>query len=160
MSGISTRSGVSNDISDGLTTANQKSAFGTGTVYTVTNAAAAIVQGTTSPTITIDSAGTYLIMARARFEMVGATFIASRLLTLKLNRTNNSPADLPNATVLYNTPTATTLTDTLTELTLQTIYTTANSDDVVVLSTLIGTVPSAGSLTVNECSLIAIRLQQ
>lgn len=160
MSGISSRSGVSQDISDGLTTANQKSAYGTGSAYTVTNAAAAVVMGTTSPTITIDGPGTYLLIARARYENVGATFAASRLLTLKLNRTNNIPADLTGGTSLFNTPIITLLTSTLTELNIMTFYTTTNSDDVIVLSTLVGTVPSAGTLTVNEASIIAIRLQQ
>lgn len=159
-SGISSRSGVSNDGFGGLTTANQKSAYGTGSVYTVTNAAATIVLGTTSPTITIDQPGTYLLLARARYELAGATFAASRLLTMKLNRTNNSAADVTNGTVLYNTPIVTALTDTLTELSIHAIYTTVNSDDVIVLSTLVGTVPSAGSLTVNEASIVAIRLQQ
>lgn len=160
MTGMSTRSGVSTDVTTSLISANQKSAFGTGTAYTVTNAAAAIVLGTTSPTVTLDQDGTYLIIARARYELVGATFAASRLLTLKLNRTNNTPADLTNGTVLYNTPIVTTLTSTLTELTIMAIYTTTNIDDVIVLSTLVGTVPSAGSLTVNEASIVAHRLQQ
>ncbi len=161
MTGVSGgRGGVSQDDGAALVTANQKTAYGIGTVYTVTNASAAIVMGTTSPTITIDSPGTYLLIARARFENVGATFAASRLLTLKLNRTNNTPADLTNATSLYNTPIITTLTSSLTELNIMATYTTTNTDDVVVLSTLIGTVPSAGSLTVNEASIIAIRLQQ
>lgn len=154
------RGGVSQDDGATLITANQKSAFGTGSAYTVTNAAAAIVLGTTSPTITIDQSGTYLIISRARYELVGATFAATRLLTLKLNRTNNTPADLTNATSVFNTPVATLLTSTLTELTVHALYTTTNSDDVIVASTLVGTVPSAGSLTVNEASIIAIRLQQ
>lgn len=158
-SGISSRSGVSNDGFGGLITANLKTAFGTGTAYTVTNAAAAIVLGTTSPTITIDQPGTYVIISRARYELAGATFAASRLLTLKLNRTNNSAADLTNGTVLYNTPIVTLLTSTMTELSIMTTYTTLNTDDIVVLSTLVGTVPSAGSLTVNEASIVAYRLQ-
>lgn len=159
-SGISGRSGVSVDGGAALTTANQLSSYGTGSAYTVTNAAAAIVMGTTSPTITVNQPGTYLIIARARYELVGATFAASRLVTLKLNRTNNSAADLTGGTSLYNTPIVTTLTNTMTELTVNAIYTTTNTDDVIVLSTLVGTVPSAGSLTVNEASIIAIRLQQ
>lgn len=160
MTGVSGRSGVSQDDGSNLTTANQKAAYGTGTVYTLTNAAAAIVMGTTSPTVTIDSPGTYLLVARARFENVGATFAASRLVTLKLNRTNNTPADLTNGTSLFNTPIITLLTNTLTELNITAFYTTTNSDDVIVLSTLVGTVPSAGTLTVNEASIVAIRLQQ
>ena len=161
MSGVSGgRGGVSQDDGATLVTANQKTSYAAGTVYTVTNTAAAIDFGTTDPAITIDSPGTYLILARARFENVGATFAASRLLTLKLRRTNNTAADLTGGTSLYNTPIITTLTSSLTELTIQAVYTTTNSDDIIALFTLIGTVPSAGSLTVDEASIIAYRLQQ
>lgn len=161
MTGVSGgRGGVSQDDGATLITANQKSAYGTGSVYTVTNAAASIVLGTTSPTVTLDQPGTYLIIARARYELVGATFAATRLLTLKLRRTNNTAADLTNATSLYNTPVVTLLSSTMTELTVHALYTTTNSDDVIVLQTLVGTVPSAGSLTVDEASIIATRLQQ
>src|SRR4051812_17547920 len=85
--GISTvagRSGAvvitSADLAD-LLTANQKSVYAAGTVYTLTNAAAAVAFGTTSPAITLDKAGTYKIDYKARVENVGATFAASRLLT-------------------------------------------------------------------------------
>lgn len=150
---------ASADIAD-LLTANQLSAYGAGTVYTITNAAAAIVMGTTSPALTINKPGTYKIDFRARIENVGATFAATRLLTLKLNRTNNTPADLTNGTILFNTPVITLLTSTLCVLDGSVIYTTTNSDDAIVLSSLISVVPSAGSITVNEASIVATRLQQ
>lgn len=157
---MSTRSGVSTDVASGLITANQKSSFSAGTVYTVTNSAAAIAFGTTSPSITIDDPGTYLIIARARLENVGATFAATRPVTLKLRRTNNTPADLNNSTIVFNTPVITLLTSTLTQLDIITTYTTTNTDDAISLFASIGTLPSAGTITVDEASIVAIRLQQ
>jgi hypothetical protein len=142
------------------TTANQQSAHAAGTAYTLTNAAAAIDFGTTDPGITLDHAGTYLINCRARFENVGATFSASRLLTAKLRRTNNTPADVTNGAALLNTPIITTLTSTLCTLNWTVIYTTANSDDALALFADLSVVPSAGSCTVNEASIVAVRLQQ
>src|SRR4051794_25980818 len=44
------------------TTANQKSVDATGTVYSLTASAAAVTFGTTSPALTLDLAGTYLII--------------------------------------------------------------------------------------------------
>lgn len=138
---------------------NPLSVFAAGTVYTLTNAAAAVDFGTTDPALTITAPGTYLITARARIENVGATFAATRLLTLKLRRTNNTAADLTNGAALFNTPVITALTSTLTTLTWSVTYTTANSDDAIAMFALIGTVPSAGSCTIDEASIVAVRLQ-
>lgn len=159
MTGMSTRTGVSSDMLSPLITANQKSAYASGTVYTLTNTAAAITLGTTSPTITLDQTGTYKIDFRARFENVGATFAASRLLTLKARVTSGTPADIANSTVLLNTPVITALTSTLCVLTGSVIYN-ATAGDVISLFTLLDTVPSAGSVTVPEASIVAYRLQQ
>ncbi len=125
----------------------------------MTNAAALLDFGTTDPTVTLDLAGTYKIDFRARFENVGATFAASRLLTLKLRKTSGTPADVTNSTVLFNTPIITTLTSTLCTLNGSVIYT-ATAGDVLSLYGLIGTVPSAGTLTCDEASIVAFRLQQ
>lgn len=132
--------------------------FAAGTAYTLTNTATAMAFGTTSPSITITAPGTYLIIAKARFENVGATFAATRLLTCKLRRTNNTPADLTGGSALFNTPVITALTSTLTPVDIITTYTTANSDDVVSLFGDLGTVPSAGSVTCNEASIVAVRM--
>lgn len=138
---------------------NPLSAYAAGTVYTLTNASAAVAFGTTSPSITITAPGTYLITARARVENVAATFAASRLLTIKLRRTNNTAADVTNGAALFNTPIITLLTSSLIALTWSTTYVTTNSDDVIAMYALIGTVPSAGTCTIDEASIVAVRLQ-
>lgn len=160
MTGMSTRSGVSTDANPGLTTANQAAAYSAGTVYTLTDTAAAVAFGTTSPAISIDEPGTYLIIARACLENVGSTFAASRVLTMKLRRTNNTAADIPNGTITFNTPIITLLTSTLTQMNIIALYTTSNSDDAIALFASLGTLPSAGTVTVDEASIVAIRLQQ
>lgn len=156
--GISSRGGVSNDAPN-LLAANQLTVYAAGTVYTLTNAAALIHLGTTDPTITLTLDGTYKIDYQARFENVGATFAASRLLTLKLRKTSGSAADVANSTVLFNTPIITALTSSLTVLRGSVIYT-GVSGDILSLYTLLDTVPSAGSVTVPEAQIVAYRLQQ
>lgn len=138
---------------------NPISAFAAGTVYTLTNASAAVAFGTTSPSVVLTAPGTYLINVRARVENVGATFAATRLLTLKLRRTNNTAADLTNGAALFNTPVITLLTNSLIALSWSVLYTTSNSDDAIALFGLLNTVPSAGTCTVDEASIVAVRLQ-
>jgi hypothetical protein len=141
------------------TTANQKTAVAAGTVYTVTNSAALLHLGTTDPTITLDLAGTYLIHYRVRYEDVGATFAASRVLTTKLVKTNGTPADVANSAIVFNTPIVTTVTNTLALVSGSVIYT-ATAGDVISIYGGLDTVASAGSTTVNEAVINAVRLQQ
>lgn len=134
------------------------SVYAAGTVYTLTNAAAAIDFGTTDPSLTLTGAGKYLIKGRARFEAVGATFGATQAITLKLRRTNNTPADLTSGSGIFNVPVMTTLTNTIGYIDVEVIYTTANADDVIALFGHIAVLPSAGSVTVDAASIIAVRL--
>ncbi len=132
------------------------SAYAAGTVYTLTNAAAAVVFGTTSPTITLATAGKYRIRAQVVVELVGATFAANQALTIKLRRTNNTAGDLTNSTLVYTVPIVTTLTNTLAVITLPDVfYTTAGTSDVVTIFAGLAATPSAGSVTISAASIIA-----
>lgn len=137
----------------------QYTSYAAGTVYTMTNTAAQIVFGTTSPAITLDTAGTYLIYARVRLDAVGATYAANQLATIKLRRTNNTAADLTGATAGFNMPIITTITQTLGDILIPiTVYTTANTTDIIQVWGSVAATPAAGSITVNEAEIIAIRL--
>lgn len=159
MPGMSTRGGVSVDFPN-LLSANQKSSYSAGTAYTLTNTAAALVFGTTSPSITLDLPGTYLILGSTDIRFNGATFAASRTITMKLRRTNNTAADLAGGSDTGITGIVTTLTSEAGGLTMMALYTTTNTNDIITIFGDVSTVPSAGSLDVAEASIIAIRLQQ
>lgn len=133
--------------------------YGAGTAYTLTNAQALVNMGTTPPSLTITAAGTYLLLARARIDYVGATFAANRTITAKLRRTNNTPADVSNATASAVTEIITTLTYTALILPIPpVVYTTAAATDIIQLFAGIDVVPSAGSVQIPECEIVAVRL--
>ncbi len=137
------------------------SAYASGTPYQLTATPALLNFGTTDPTLTITSAGVWLILARARIDYTAATFAAVRTGTLKLRRTNNTAADIAASPAGFLTDIITTLTYTLGVIDLQPIiYTTTNTapPDVLELWGSISVVPSAGSLDASEASLVAIKL--
>lgn len=135
------------------------SVYAAGSAYQLTNTSALLNFGTTDPSLTITSAGVWLILSRARIDYTGATFAAVRTGALKLRRTNNTAADLTSATAGFLTDIITTLTYTLGSFTLPPIiYTTTNSNDVIELWGSISVVPSAGSLDASEAHIVAIKL--
>jgi hypothetical protein len=134
-------------------------AYASGTAYQFTNTAALLNFGTTDPSLTITSAGTWLLIARVRVDYTGATFAAVRAGTLKLRRTNNTAADLANSVSGFNTDIITTLTYTLGSFNLPPIiYVTTNANDVIELWGSIAVVPTAGSLDASEAEIVAIKL--
>lgn len=135
------------------------SVYASGTAYQLTNTDALLNFGTTDPSLTITSAGVWLILATARIDYTGATFAASRTLNLKLRRTNNTAADIANSTRQGLTDIITTLTYTFGVFALPpVIYTTTNNNDILELWGSISTVPSAGSLDASAAEIIAVKL--
>lgn len=133
--------------------------YAAGTAYQLTNGAAQIAFGTTSPAITITKAGTYLMLARAKVDYNAATFVAARTATLKLRRTNNTAADVAGSTTTFTTQIITALSFTADSVVLPPVlYTTANADDVIQMHGLINAVPSAGSIDVSAAEIVAVRL--
>lgn len=135
------------------------SVYAAGTAYQLTATPALLNFGTTDPSITITSAGVWLILARARIDYTAATFAAVRTGTLKVRRTNNTAADIANSSSGFLTDIITTLTYTLAVVDLQPIiYTTTNSNDVLEVWGSISVVPTAGSLDASEASIVAVKL--
>jgi len=133
--------------------------YASGTAYTLTNSSAAVDFGTTDPSLTLAQPGTYLIFSRANLKYTGATFAASRTVTLKLRRTNNTAGDLSNASTTFLTDIITTLTYTAGVVQLPPVlYTTSNDSDVISLFGDVSAAPSAGSLDITAAEIIAIRL--
>lgn len=144
---------------NGVALHNPLSVYATGTVYTLTAVSAAVDFGTTDPIITVNAAGTYKISGRVRVAINGATFSANRTLTVKLRRTNNTAADLANSSTTWIVPITTTITNTLAVIELpEVLYTTALTTDTIQLFSDISVVPTAGTISIDEASIVAIRL--
>lgn len=135
------------------------SVYAAGTAYQLTATPAALNFGTTDPTLTITSPGTWLLLACVRVDYTGATFAAVRTGTLKLRRTNNTAADLTNGSRSFLTDIITTLTYTLGVIALPpVVYVTTNSDDAITIFGDISVLPSAGSLDTVQAEILAIKL--
>lgn len=135
------------------------SVYASGTVYSLTGSSALAHFGTGDPTLVLDKAGTWLLIGRGNLKYNGATFAANQTATLKLRRTNNTAADVPNSTSTTALRIVTTITDSAGEMSLPyAVYTTANTNDSLSLFGVLSATPSAGSVDVTEASILAIRL--
>lgn len=143
---------------NGVALLNPLTVYAAGTAYTLTATSAAVDFGTTDPIITVNAAGTYLIRAKVKVNLVGATFAANQTLTVKLRRTNNTATDLTNSTTTWTLPIVTTQTNTLAVIDLPEVaYTTALTNDTIQLFADVSVLPSAGTVTIAEASIVAIR---
>jgi len=138
---------------------SQRTVYGAGTAYSLTNTAAAIDFGTTDPAISITAAGTYLILAQVNLAYAAATVVAETA-TIKVRRTNNTAADA-SAVVVLDLPVATTLTHTYGIFPIPPfIYTTTNTDDALSLFGNVSAALGAGTIdaTAIGTSIVALRL--
>lgn len=142
-----------------VSSADTLTVYGAGTVYSLTNTAAAVDLGTTDPTKVINKAGTWLILAQIHLTYTGATVVAETA-TIKVRRTNNTAADVSAVTVL-DLPVATTLTHSYGVFQIPPfIYTTANADDSLSIFANVSAALGAGTIdaTAIGTSIVAIRL--
>ena len=138
---------------------NPLSVFAAGTAYSLTAVSGLLTFGTTSPSLIINAPGTYLILSQALIKYNAATFAAVRTATLKLRRSNNTPADIANSSLALQTQIITALTFSLGVAALPNIiYTTTNADDVLQLHGALDVIPTAGSLDAIAAQIIAIKL--
>lgn len=138
--------------------AQKQSVIAAGTVYTITATQAAVDFGTTDPGVTLGAIGTYLILARARVDNVGATYSANRTVTLKVRRTNNTPADVAGTSMVIQTGIITTTDDTAGNVFSFALYTTTNTNDALALFAGIDVVASAGTSVVSDAAILVIRI--
>lgn len=130
-----------------------------GTAYQLTATPALLDFGTTDPSLVITLPGTWLITARVRLDYNAATFAAPQTVTLKLRRTNNTAADLPNADAQVVTGAVTTATQTFMVVPLRPAeYSTKNTDDIIQIFGDVDVLPSAGSLDAVQADISAVRL--
>jgi len=135
------------------------SVYASGTVYTLTATSALVDFGTTDPILTVDKPGTYWVSAKAQLKYNGASYATSQTANCKIRRTNNTAADLSNATrsVDLRNP-ATTIVDAVGVVDIpEIIYTTSNYDDHVQLWCSVSALPTAGTVEVVSAEIIAKR---
>lgn len=138
---------------------NPLSVYAAGAVYTLTATPAAVDFGTTDPIITVNAAGTYSLRARVRVALNAATFAANQTLTVKLRRTNNTATDVANAIATWIVPIISAQSNTLAIIILpEVFYTTALTNDTIQLFADISVVPSAGTISIDAASIVAVRL--
>lgn len=138
---------------------NNAAAYASGSVYALTTTSQKIDFGTTDPVITIPAAGTYLILSNLKIEYSGLTTLATQTCSFKLRRTNNTAADISNASSSFNVPIVTLLTQTAGDADISAvIYTTSNSNDVIEMWGNRGASISAGAINVGEAWIVAIRI--
>jgi hypothetical protein len=134
-------------------------AYAAGTAYQLTATPALLNFGTTDPTITLTQAGTYHLSGQVNLLYNAATFAATRTVTLKLRRTNNTAADVAGSSLSLTTAIITTLTATFAAVALPpVVYTTSNTDDALQVWGDVSVVPSAGSLDAVGASIVAVKL--
>lgn len=133
--------------------------YASGTPYALTNVSAALDFGTADPSITILEPGRYSIRARVHIKANAATVVAETL-SLKLRRTNNTPADIAETPTTFFPPAITTSTHSVAVIELpEVIYETLNSDDVLTIFGNVSATLGAGTLDAIEASIVAIRIR-
>lgn len=132
------------------------STYAAGTAYSLTASDAALDFGTTDPTITITNAGRYLILSRAYLKYNAATYAGNQTATVHLQRTNNTPAAITNATTTATLRILTTITDTVGIMEIPAVVYTATAGDVITIYGALSATPSAGSIDATEASVVAI----
>ncbi len=133
--------------------------YASGTVASLTSSDALVDFGTTDPTLVLDKPGTYMLMGRAMLKYNGATYAGSQTATVHLRRTNNTAADVSNATTTAQLRIITTVTDTVGVMPFPpVIYTTTNSNDSISIYGALSATPAAGSVDCTEASIVAIKL--
>ena len=136
-----------------------RTAYGVGTAYTLTDSAAAIDFGTTDPAIVLAEAGTYLIFGQVHLAYAAAT-VAAETATVKVRRTNNTAADLSDVVVI-DLPASTTLTHSYGVVPIPPFtYTTAAADDAVTLFANVSAALGAGTIDATGIgtAIVALRI--
>lgn len=117
---------------------------------------------TTSPaqlltlSVTLATAGTYLLMASCRLDFDAATFSAGESVAIKLRETNTAPADIANALVNLDTGTTSAESSTFAAVALPPVVYAATAGDVIQLFGSVADTPYSGSLKAIEGSILAI----
>lgn len=134
------------------------SATGSGTAYTLTDSSAAVTFGTTSPTITIPSTGTYILWANTQLAFNAATFVSAQTVSFKLRRTNNTAADLSGSVQINPLNTFTLATINGPQTAIGPVQYLGTAADTISLFGNLSAITSAGTTTVSAATIFALRV--
>jgi hypothetical protein len=110
----------------------------------------------TGMTLTAPAAGLYLVMARCSLNFTGVTYANSKVITVQVQRTNNTVGTLAvtyRASGILTTATVPTI-----DIVLPFFVSSLALNDILALQILTTAVTAAGSITVNSASLAIIPL--
>lgn len=144
-------------------TASNLSVYASGTPYTLSAVAAALVFGTISPQLTINEAGTWMLIALVRIDYFFATYGSDDVeCTLKLRRTNNTPADITDSEYTFKLRDVSTAYFTAGNVALPIVfYTTTATSDILAIFGQLEAVPDndpTGSVRAMDASLVAVKV--
>lgn len=138
------------------------------TAYDFTNSEAEVSIASNGINLTINQVGTWMIMARIRIDYSQATYSTdNNNLNLKIRRTNNTPADVSNTTVIAKLRDVTTAYFTADVVDLPPVfYTTTSTSDVLSLYGWLDTLPDNtgagasgnGKILAYEASIVAVKM--
>ncbi len=134
------------------------SAYASGSVYTLTATNALLNFGTTDPSVTLASAGTYVIFGRVRFDFVAWN---STTKTISTNLRSTTTGDVVNAATSFILPdtTAGALSTTAASITLPPVQYTALAGEIVQIWASLDAVASvSGTITAVEASITALKI--
>lgn len=134
--------------------------YASGSAYTLTGTPAQLTFGGTSPSITLATAGTYMIQSNVGLKYGGSTYANAQTVAFKFRRTNNTAADITSGSRTVEMPflvagAAFTGGDVMT---LPPVIYTATAGDIIQVFGSLSATPPAGSVTTDSAEIIAIRL--
>lgn len=132
---------------------NITGAYSTGISYALTTTPTLV----TGATITIPTTGLYLLVARVTLDLVGVTFAASRVISLKM-RNITAGADISNSTATRNTQIVTTTNYPSLDYVLPPVSASLTATHQIQIFASISVVPSAGTANITEATIEAIPL--
>jgi hypothetical protein len=128
-----------------------------GTAYSLTATPALLTFGTTSPSLVLAQAGTYILFARVRYDTSAGT-VTNQTVTTKLHCANNTVADVANTTTTLELPPQTTASYTAGIVTTPpTAYVASAGDNIQLWGSLSGAL-GAGNLNAVEADIMAIQI--
>lgn len=130
-------------------------AVASGTAYTLTGSFADVDFGTTDPTITISTAGNYLLTVDCSSALNAATTVAGQTVDIILRRTNNTPADIGTMRS-QPLPPATASTQAGPAGSIASFPYTATAGDIVTVQARITGTLGAGTVTIENAHIVAV----
>lgn len=125
-----------------------------GTAYTLTGSSAAVVFGTTSPTITLPSTGTWKFFVTIQTTYAGAT-VTLQNVNVKIRKTNGTPADLTASSWSQPIPSATLLSADGPQVNIGPCAYTGTSGDTITIFANLSGLPSLGNITITKAVISA-----